>query len=120
MIDVDGIVVTAQAGEGDDVRLGDRAAQRFPLLADLDIVEIHEHCRVRHGGLRGLSDKGTGPFDLCYRVLSPCRTVIERPRPGQARGLVFAPARPPLHKLLPLLSPARLPCRARLPPRCAW
>ena len=49
VVDVDGVEVPGQAGEVDDVGLGDGAAQRPPLLADLDVIEIQVAGGERHG-----------------------------------------------------------------------
>src|SRR4051812_30786034 len=81
MVQVNRIEVAAQAGEVDDVRFGDGAAQRFPFLPDLHIVGIEMLRGERHDGtptpacglsLMGESSEGRGEFarDAVLRFLA--------------------------------------------------
>src|SRR5262249_53269131 len=49
VIDVDGVEVAGQPGEVDHIGFGDGAAERTPLLADLDVVEEQVAGGERHG-----------------------------------------------------------------------
>jgi hypothetical protein len=51
VVDVDGVEVAGETREVDDVRLGEGATERDPLLADGDIVEVQVRFRERHGPL---------------------------------------------------------------------
>src|SRR5262249_8118006 len=77
MIGMDRVEVAAQAGEVDDICLRDRAAERQPVLADLDVVEKQMVRSERHG-LAPWTGAG-GPVTEVYK---------KRHRPGKTAACV--------------------------------
>ncbi len=79
-VGVEDVVVAGQAGEQDDVGLGDRPAGGLVRLAHLDVVE--EPPRVGHGD--GKDNTGPRPASLT-RTLRRCYSSAPLANPGVRR-----------------------------------